>query len=189
MNERTKLKNEDELQQFLADGFESNGWNAIREVKPDRSNYRVDLLLLHPEYGRIGVETKYIRPGDGGRVFAEACQQIVGQYWNQKYLGEKVTMWAVAPYFEVEHRPGELDEWASGHTRGRQQFVREFFCRLGIGFIGLSGSYAIIDFAYSVPEYKIPGFSMGRPVPERHYENVNPDAIRKSVQAKREEFV
>ena len=187
--ELADLSNEDELQQYLEERFESAGWDAIREVKPDRSDYRVDLLLLHPEYGRIGVETKYIRPGDGGRVFAEACQQIVGQYWHQKYLGEKVTLWAVAPYFEVGHRPDELDEWASGHTMGRQQFVREFFCRLGIGFINLSGFYAIIDFAYSVPEYKIPGFGMGRPVPERHYENVDPDAIRESVQAKRDEFV
>ncbi len=187
--ELDKLEDEDQLQQFLAERINQAGWDAIREVSPDRSDYSVDLLLLHPEYGRIGVETKYIRPGDGGRVFAKACQQIVGQYWNQKYLGEKVTLWAIAPYFEVSHQSNELDQFTRGHVNGRQKFVREFFCRLGIGFINLSGSYVIVDFAYSVPEYKIPGFELDRPIPERHYENVDPDAIRESVQVKRDEFV
>lgn len=189
MPKRDNINNEHELQAWLEEQFEQAGWDAIREVNPDRSSYSVDLLLIHPEYGRVGVETKYVRPGDGGRIFAEATQQIIGQYWNKKYFGEEVTLWAIAPYFDQAHPRDEMDEYIQGHVTGRRKFIREYFCRLGIGFINLSGSYTVIDFAYSVPEYKIPGFSQGRDVPERHYENVNPDAIRESVRSKRDEFV
>ncbi|MCQ4334816.1 hypothetical protein KM295_15280, partial [Natronomonas sp. F2-12] len=67
---------EQEFQDFLERKFEENEYTAIQEVSPHRSNYRADLLLMHDEFGRIGLELKRLT---GGSDAGKAHQQIVRQ--------------------------------------------------------------------------------------------------------------
>lgn len=90
---------EDELQQILAEIFRSEGWTAIREYTPDRSQKRVDLFVEHERYGEMGIETKHLRSDRNGAKLAEAYVQITRDYWRKQYNGEKVLLWAIAPYF------------------------------------------------------------------------------------------
>lgn len=177
------IQSENELQAWLVDELKANGWDAIREVKPDHSDYRIDILALHSDYGRIGIETKFIRPGDGGRVFADACRQITEQYWDLKILNKPVHLWALAPYFEGEFTREYDEEWMKGFVTGRRKFVREFFCRYGIGILRILRDYVYFDYAFSVGEYKIP---VSEECPNRYFENVDIDAIRESVRRKRD---
>jgi hypothetical protein len=48
-----KLSNEDELQIYLKEQLERQGWTVTREMNPDQSDLRVDLLLNHDTFGRI----------------------------------------------------------------------------------------------------------------------------------------
>lgn len=178
-----ECSSEDDVQQYLEDKFEANGWTAIREVSPHRSNYRIDLLLIHERYGKVGIEVKYIGAGEGGRVFAEAHQQITQQYWDKKYLGDRIGLWAIAPFFEHNHH--DREDWHQTYAQGKGDFAREFFCKYGIGYLDLNDPYGTIDFGYSIAEYKIPAFPMERELPDRHTENCDVAAIRASVRKKR----
>lgn len=182
--EPLKIESEDELQEWLSEGLESNEWDVIREVSPDRSEYRVDLLCIHSEYGRIGIETKYVRAGEGGKKIARAHEQITQQYWNKKYWNDKILLWALCPFFERAHLD-DPDRYNRTKSSERSQFTREFFCHYGIGYLNPSQSYNLIDFGYSVAERKIPGFSVNDDIPKRHYENVDIEHIRESVREKR----
>lgn len=176
------IDNEDELQEWVSEGLETNGWDVIREVSPDRSDYRVDLLCIHPQFGRIGVETKYVGTGEGGKKISRAHEQITQQYWNKKYWNDKILLWAICPYFERAYCEGDYNRTA---TAERNEFTREFFCHYGIGYLQPTHTYNVIDFGYSVAERKIPAFSVDRDIPSRHYENVDIENVRESVREKR----
>lgn len=178
------LDNEDELQQWLVKGFESNGWDAIREVSPDNSNYRVDLLCIHPKFGRVGIETKYVRPGEGGKKIAQAHQQITQQYWNKKYWGDKILLWALCPYFARAHLD-DPDRYNRTKSSERSQFTREFFAHYGIGCLNPSKGYNLISYNHSVNERKIPAFSVNDDIPWRYYESADIEELRESVREKR----
>lgn len=186
MNNRDALdlENEDELQQWLAAGLESNGWDVIREASPDHSNYRVDLLCIHPKFGRVGIETKYVRPGEGGKKIARAHQQITQQYWNKKYWGDKILLWAICPYFARAHLddPGQYSLMKSS---GKNKFTREFFGHYGIGHLNPTKGENLICYNYSTNERKIPAFSAGGSLRLSRYEQVDIEEIRESVREKR----
>lgn len=167
---------ESEFQDWLEEKFESAGWTAIQEVSPHRSNYRVDLLLIHDEFGRIGMELKRLT---GGTDAGTAHQQIVRQYSGRKYIGERVDKWAFAPYmpklqFEQEKRD-------SSFQYGKMEVLEHFFQSYGIGVLNVHESaYARLKWG-PTKEYMLPAFSMKRQVPERNVNGYDLDKIEKRV--------
>ena len=117
-------------------------------------------------------------------TIARAHEQITQQYWDRKFWGEKILLWAICPYWKREFLE-ETDNHSRMIASNRDQFTREFFCHYGIGHLGISNQYAVIDYGYSRPERKIPAFPIGSEIPHRHYENVNIQNIRDSVAGKR----
>jgi hypothetical protein len=176
-----ELDNEDELQQWLEDYFEEHGWTAIREVSPHNSNQRADLIVQHDDFGWIGIETKYF-DGDGGAKAAKAHHQITRQYRGKTYLTDRIDKWAICPYFWGIKSP---DYIAYEQPKYRSTFIREFFCRHGIGFIDLERRDMLIDFAYSDLEMKIP---VAGPQYEKFIEEVDIQKIEKYVSKKRSEY-
>lgn len=175
------VDSEEELQQWLESFFEENGWTAIREVSPHKSNYKADLIVNHHDYGWIGIETKYFE-GDGGAKVAEAHHQLTRKYRSEKYINNKIDLWAFCPYFTAYNSDSRL------HSREQQirgQFSRELFSKHGVGYIDLDRREMLIDFAYSQPIAKIP---VDGDASDRYYENVDIHEIKKSVSRKMEKY-
>lgn len=185
MRQTGRLDSEEELQLWLEEYFEDNGWIAIREVSPHYSSYKADLIVSHDDYGWFGIETKYFE-GDGGGKMADAHHQITRKYRHQHYLGEKISLWAVCPYFSGLHAAGEYSN--SRQQQGRATLMREFFCRHGIGYIDLDSSNVKIDFAMSSKETKVPVGGEYEKYLDEYREKVDMDHIREMVSRKCERF-
>lgn len=167
---------ESDFQDWLEEKFESEGWTAIQEVSPHRSNYRADLLLMHDEFGRIGMELKRLTGGsDAGR----AHQQIVRQYSGKKYIGERVDKWAFAPYmpklqYDQEKRQPQF-QW------GKLEVLEHFFQSYGIGVLNVHESaYARLKWG-ATKEYMLPAFPMKKQVPERNEEGYDLNKIEERI--------
>jgi len=178
-----RLESEEELQVWLESYFEKHGWTAIREVSPAHSDVRADLIVNHEDYGWIGIETKYFK-SDGGAKIAKAHHQITRKYRGKKYIGKRINLWAICPYFHGIN--SQRHGMGGNQQRLRGKIIREMFCKHGMGYIGLDTSTdLLIDFAYSKPIAKIP---VNGDEDSRHYENVDIDAIKESVQDKMEKY-
>lgn len=174
------VSSEDQLQEELEEHFEAHGWTAIREVSPHASNLKADLIVEHDSHGWFGIETKYF-DGDGGGKVADAHHQIVSKYRGKRYIGNKINLWAICPYFSGFDK----DEWHAQRADWRNDFVRELFCRHGIGYVNPLRSPLLIDFAYSTASYKVP---VDTDRHTRHHENVDITEIKSSVEEKIERF-
>jgi len=184
MRHTGKLDSEQELQEWLESYFEENGWTAIREVSPNNSTYKADLIVNHEDYGWIGVETKFFE-GDGGGKMADAHHQIVRKYRHEKYINNRIRLWAVCPYFSGIN---DQSEYKKRQQQNRATIMREFFCRHGIGYIDLDKGNVEIDFAYSSSDTKIPvGGDYSESLEERR-EDVDIGKIRDMVSKKCEKF-
>lgn len=184
-----ELGSEDDLQEWLEGFFEQNGWSAIREASPHNSRCSADLIVEHDEYGWVGIETKYFH-GDGGGKAADAHHQITRKYRGRTYIGERIDLWAICPYFWGIDSPDYKLKRQQQTTRSK--FMREMFCRHGIGFVDLNRPVLLIDFAYSQPHAKIPVggeyASGGGDYFKEYVEDVDIDRIRDAVNRKRERF-
>lgn len=166
--------NENELQKWLESEFEDRGWMAIREVSPRNSSCSADLIVQHDDYGWFGIEVKYFK-GDGGAKAAVAHHQIAEKYRGKKYLGEQINLWCICPYFATSE-PG-------GMYFRKGQFIREFFCRHGIGYLGLNRHDMLMDFAYNDRDMKVPVGAR-----TERFENPDLEKIKKSVSRKMEKY-
>lgn len=154
-----EFESEQEFQDYLELQLEEEGFTAIQEVRPHNSQYRVDLLLLHDEYGKIGLELKYLT---GGTDAADAHRQIVRQYSNKRYMGDRVTKWVFAPY--MPKLQAELEHTNFGHQRGKLNGLKHFFQSYGIGVLDVHDSpYCQFEWG-NRREYKMPAFTTN------HYE-------------------
>lgn len=151
---------EQELQDWLEEKFENNGFTAIQEVSPHNSQYRVDLLLLHDEFGPIGLELKRLT---GGSNAARAHQQITRQYSGKKYIGKTVKKWAFVPYMpKLQHEQDNRSR--ENFQRGKLEVLEHFFQKYGIGVLNLhSRPYARIKFG-NTTEHMLPAFGMARDI-------------------------
>lgn len=178
-----RMESEEQLQIWLENYFEEHGWIAIREVTPARSSVRADLIVNHEDYRWIGIEAKYFKR-DGGAKIAKAHHQITRKYRGKKYIGNRIDLWAICPYFHGMNSQSHSIGSKQQHLRAR--LMREMFCKHGIGYIGLDTSNdLLIDFGYSVPVAKIP---VNGNKESRHYENVDINEIRERVQKKMEKY-
>lgn len=113
---------EQEFQDYLEKKFEEQGHTAIQEVSANNSDYRIDLLLLHEDYGQIGLELKHLT---GGSAAARAHQQIIEQYATQRYSKWRVGKWVFAPY--MPKRQHEIDNTSGDFQRGKLEVLEHFF--------------------------------------------------------------
>jgi len=172
------FETEQEFQDYLEEKFEAHGTTAIQEVSPDGSAYRVDLLLIHDELGKVGVELKRLT---GGSDAARAHQQIVHQYSGKEYLGDRVDLWAFAPYMPKLQRDRLADARDDGFQRGKLEALEHFFHRYGIGVLNVHESpYARLKWG-STAKWMVPAFDMARDVPERNRTEYDVEAIRARV--------
>lgn len=158
---------EQEFQDYLESKFESVGFDVIQEVSPHNSRYRVDLLLLHDEYGPIGMELKRLTGGtDAGR----AHQQIVRQYSGRHYIGNKVKKWVFAPYMPKLQYDSDTDSRNDYFQKGKLEVLEHFFQAYGIGVLNVhSRGYARIKWGAN-NRHMLPGFPMAREVYEPDYD-------------------
>ncbi|WP_256685965.1 hypothetical protein [Halococcus qingdaonensis] len=185
MDDLRQLSNEDELQTYLKERFERQGWTATREVNPDRSNLRVDLLLNHDTFGRIGIETKYVQKREGDTVLAEGHKQITHRYWDKPYQGEEILLWVLCPYLEGEYE-NEKSSYHRTLLKRRHQASESFCNQYGIGYLQLSTNFTSITYAPHVPKLRIPAFPVDDEIPYRSYETVDINFIRDAVASKRD---
>lgn len=169
---------EDELQAALADVLRANDWIAVREYTPDRSTHRVDILADHDTYGRIGIETKYIRSDRDGRRLAEAFLQVERDYSQKLYNGTPISLWAIAPYFS----PGAL----SGTTDDRRlmDFARSFLTRVGIGVLDCHARTLKIQYDTDRGDMTVP---VAGPYADTYAARLDADALHDLVAERRSE--
>ena len=87
-----EIKKIDYLQKFI----ESCGCDVYREVNPDNSKLRVDMIIRVPGYGLIGVEGKSINTPRQGSKYAQAHLKIRDDYSKKTYFnGERVRRWCI----------------------------------------------------------------------------------------------
>lgn len=100
--------------------LKKNGCDTWREVKPDNSRYRVDLIFYRKDFGYIGVEGKNIRTLGQGGVICDAVDQIECQYKNQTYFnGKIINKWCLLI-------PTETDEYHKREMNRVIVFLRHF---------------------------------------------------------------
>jgi len=150
---------EREFQDYLESKFESVGFDVIQEVSPHNSQYRVDLLLLHDEYGPIGMELKRLT---GGSDAGKAHQQIVRQYSGRRYIGKKVKKWVFAPYIPKLQYDSDTEDRSDNFQKGKLEVLEHFFQAYGIGVLNVhSRPYSRIKWGHD-NKHMLPGFSMAR---------------------------
>jgi hypothetical protein len=158
---------EQEFQDYLEVKFEAEGFDVIQEVSPHGSRYRADLLLLHDEYGPIGMELKRLT---GGTDAGKAHQQIVRQYSGRKYIGRKVKKWVFAPYMPKLQYDLDTEGRTDKFQRGKLEVLEHFFQAYGIGVLNVhSRPYARIKWGAN-RTHMLPAFGMAREIYEPDYD-------------------
>lgn len=183
----SEIGSESELVDFLTDGMTAHGWEVAREVQPDSSEYRVDIIATHAEYGRIGLEAKYIdAAGGGGKKIAQAHEQVTRQYWNETYDDEKITLWAICPFFARLVPANQRCSRDRKSTEMYQKMTMEFLRHYGIGHVSVDNRYVLVDFiSDSVSEYMVPLFPIEWDIPQST-KNCDTETIREKVAQRRE---
>jgi hypothetical protein len=158
---------EQEFQDYLEQKFEAAGFTALQEVSPHNSRYRADLLLIHDDLGKIGLELKRLTGGaDAGR----AHQQIVRQYSGRQYLGDEVRLWAFAPYIPKLQHDEMVDNRNASFQQGKLEVLEHFFQQYGIGVLNVHDrAYARLKWGSNRP-YMVSAFGMARDPGSMNYD-------------------
>lgn len=82
----------DRIEEFL----KTKRYQVWREVKPDDSKLRIDLIFLHPIEGYIALEAKNLKSIRQGAVLAKTIEQIKKYQELTFFNGKKIKRWAIA---------------------------------------------------------------------------------------------
>lgn len=161
---RESIECEEDLQKYLKAGLESQGWDVIRERTPDRSNLRVDLVAIHAEYGKIGIETKYRTDGSFASHVSAAIRQIM-EYSSKKYFGNEIKLWSIGIYDNRIDYIESVDDdnevrWYRDKMHREQEVAQRMVNGFGIGWIDLMGDRVVNEYAADTPTYRIPLFTL-----------------------------
>lgn len=154
--------------------MENFGWDVIREMNPDHTDYRADIVATHERFGWLGIETKYLAGCNYGRDIAHAHRQIIKQYRGRRYLGNDVDLWAVCAY---PSHVSDLSTWSAPR-------MREFLNVYGIGWVNINPWRLEADFAYSDVSKKIPLAALRDPIPGDRIMDTDVDSVRQAVEGK-----
>ena len=99
-----KYKSEEIFINNVEKCLKQNGCNTWREVKPDNSRHRVDLIFYRKDFGFIGAEGKNINTLGCGGVISDAVKQIE-KYKKQTYFnGKTIDKWCLLVPTETTRR-------------------------------------------------------------------------------------
>lgn len=175
------LSDETELHVWLRDYFRDNGWTAARDVRSDDSRVRIDLVVDHPTYGRVGVVAPYFGD-DAGSDAAAVHHRITRRYRDESVDGERIELWALCPYWTGINGDSKFFRLQQRH---RSNFTREFFAQHGIGYIDLQRPTVVVNVGHDEPGYEIP---VGGRDAERYGDEVDIEAIRRVVAERVDRF-
>ncbi len=89
----------DELELFLID----MGFKTWREVNPDKSRFRIDLIFWNEEVGYIAVEGKNLKTLRQGGKIAKTINQV-NKYRNLTFFeGIKINRWCITTPITLPH--------------------------------------------------------------------------------------
>lgn len=163
---KSEISSEDELQEYLKWGMESNGWTVIREAKPRNSDYKADIIAGREDIGWIGIECKYVT---GGPVVAgKAARQVFDKYADEKFINRKISAWGVCLYGHRFSEPNRVDfdeehhyENAYNAYRHNVETTKRIMNGLGLGWTTVSQDRVFLEFLPSGSDLKVPLFKIG----------------------------
>lgn len=182
---------EDDLQQYLERGMESNGWTVLREVQPRNSDCRADIVASRDDIGWFGIECKYVTGGPV--VAAKAARQVLNKYAGEKFLNRKVVAWGVCLYGNrFSEATANRDDFEDAvnyenycRTRRNQKYVTQRILNgLGIGWTTVASGRVLLEFLPSGPS-RVPLFQVDGDMPSRYAENVDMERIEQLVTDRR----
>lgn len=149
------IESESEYQEWLASGMKRAGWTVKREVSPDTSNCRVDILAFREDIGTVGIESKMVT-NSGAKETGEALSQLLSQYVGRTYGTRTVDAWALALYGDGF----STTDKSSSHsgTARTQAACQRIAIQLGIGYVLNHRGMVLADFSISEPELRLPLF-------------------------------
>ena len=186
------ISSEDDLQQYLERGMESNGWTVLREVQPRNSDYRADIVAGRDDIGWIGIECKFVTGGPV--VAAKAARQVLNKYADEKFLNKKVVPWGICLYGQeysefnrdIDEYPNERLYYGAKRKYGTHKHVTQRIINgLGLGWVSIEGSRVLLEFLPTGPEEQIPLFSIGRDMPDKYTERLDMERIKELVTERR----
>jgi hypothetical protein len=185
------LDDEYDLQDYLQSELEAEGWRTDDEVSVRKdlsqplsdlsTTGRADIVAEHPDFGTLGIETKFFRK-NGGAMLADAHHQIVSKYRGQNFKTfGTVDLWAICPCFKPMYDE-DCDDWYTTRGRERRSLTKSLFCRHGVGYVSLHARELFANFNHTDSEFKVP-FNQ-----EHDYYNPDMKKIREMVRRKMSEF-
>jgi hypothetical protein len=151
-----EIDSEKEFQEYLVDGMKNADWGVDREVSPNGSQDRVDIIASKEGMATVGIETKYVT-NSGPRETGKALTQIISQYAGERYDDMSVDVWGTALYGDGFFTTDFSD--FSSHSEEYQFACRRINNQLGVGYVVNHRGLVIMDFGISVPELRVPLFS------------------------------
>lgn len=192
---RERIECENDLQKYLKAGLEAGGWDVLREMNPDNSNKRVDIVAIKPEFGRIGIETKYRSDGSAASHASEALRQIYNDYSTKRYLGERIDLWAIAIYgTKYDHEGYDESDFpdrqyylsAERARQARLAEVERMVQGLGVGWVTAYADRVMAKFSAEATEYKMPLFTLEkRGMPSRYKRRFDREHVLRKCRERR----
>jgi len=179
-----EISSEDDLQAYIAEGMDQNGWTTIREAKTAFDDYRADIIGYRDDIGAVGIECKYVTGGPV--VVAEAARQIINKYAGQKFLKWRVDMWGVCLYGRA-FRPSTAKAGDTGQRCDYEQIAtsKRILNGLGIGFATAHDSRVMLEFLPTGSDVKIPLFHAEREITDRYSEDFDRQRVLELIKNRR----
>lgn len=177
---RDNISCEADYQRFLEIGMEQSGWDVIREMSPDHSDYQADIVAKQPDVGWVGIECKYMTGGPS--IVGEAVKQVCEKYADRKYLGTRIDTWGIAMFGRAFSHKGpqredfERERWYTSRVasrRTRHATAARIVNSLGLGWVTGYSDRVLMNFSPSPTAVKIPLFAIGEDMPGRYYEELD----------------
>jgi len=183
--EQKSINSEDDLQNYIEHGMESNGYTVIREIKPHYSNFRADIVAQHDSIGTVGIECKYVTGGP--IVAAEAARQVIDKYAGQKFVNWKVDVWGICLFGRC-FRPDSINKQISDRREIKDNSTVETTKRImngfGLGWVTAHDDRVVMEFLPSGRDVCIPLFHSDGENPE-WFDKVDMERIESLVEDRR----
>jgi len=182
------IESEKGYKNYLEKNMEREGWKVEREVKPDGSEVRADIIAKHRDIGRIGIECKYMT--GGSTVIAEAFRQLENNYAGKTFGGQKIDAWGVGIYgrYFSYHSPDvddyDQEKWyhsAMGGRTARIGQAKRVINGLGVGWVTSHSNRVFLEFCPSGKEYYIPLFGLDENLTRKYADATDFTAIREKI--------
>lgn len=199
MDRDDDIESEQELQDFLQRGMESNDWTVLREATVatvDNSSYKADIVAQHDAIGWVGIECKYVT---GGPVIAaKAARQIFEKYADKKFINHRVTAWGVCLYGNRFKQPDPdadtfttADEYEAVYQKQRtrcrqiQATTQRILNGFGLGWVTITQSRILMEFLPSGADVQVPLFQTNGDIPQRRWDDFDMDRVEELARERR----